>query len=418
MHPFPAKGGPALTLDTTITDAIIMAQLDCVARFSPAQWGEDWILLPTLLTARASHKPARQGRFVELGAYNGVELSNSLMLERCFNFTGVLIEANPANYAKLARSGRSARTVHSAVCPGSGFQDNGARTTAPITVTGMAVAGTPTVFTQRYISIHRAGDNLTDVVDVPCASLQSILNLPAMPGTGSPTGTRHHDTHQGSTKQQTWLRGPKFDALFLDVEGSEEAVMKTVDPSAFGIIMIETDGSDMAREERISAYVKAAGLRRAEHLRVYSSTIFVHPAVVEVPWPWAWPYRRARGHNVSEAGVMFRGDCGETPFTEGRSCAAADKGAWRVHRGVQQSQSRASHGDSRITDFNSCAQHCLQACGVSKCQFISFDANKGRCAWHRTCDTPNPGETDMFGPFTVRTDALIQSSLLAEPMVA
>ena len=33
--------------------------------------------------------------FVELGAFRGIELSNTYMYERCFGWSGVLIEGNP-----------------------------------------------------------------------------------------------------------------------------------------------------------------------------------------------------------------------------------------------------------------------------------------------------------------------------------
>ena len=63
-------------------------------------------------------KQARPGTFVELGAFTGVNLSNTVMLERCYNWTGLLIEGSPGNFAKLLESGRRAPMVHTAICPG------------------------------------------------------------------------------------------------------------------------------------------------------------------------------------------------------------------------------------------------------------------------------------------------------------
>ena len=79
---------------------------------SRSQWAEDLMLLPYLLRAA----DWGVGSFVELGALDGVTFSNTAVLERCFNWTGLLIEASPANFAALLRSRRKAATSFSAVC--------------------------------------------------------------------------------------------------------------------------------------------------------------------------------------------------------------------------------------------------------------------------------------------------------------
>jgi hypothetical protein len=88
-------------------------QLDCACATSRATYAEDLALLPTLLRNSPTH---RAGTFVEIGALDGFTFSNTLMLERCFGWRGVLIEANPLNFAKLNASGRPSVKVQSAVC--------------------------------------------------------------------------------------------------------------------------------------------------------------------------------------------------------------------------------------------------------------------------------------------------------------
>ena len=80
---------------------------------SRSQSREDIILLPTLLSLAGLGKP---GVFVELGANDGVTFSNTLALEACLGWRGLLIEANPANYGQLATSGRAASVQYGAVC--------------------------------------------------------------------------------------------------------------------------------------------------------------------------------------------------------------------------------------------------------------------------------------------------------------
>ena len=78
---------------------------DCAFNHSKSQYAEDLIMLPTLLHARRG-SPGH-GVFVELGALDGIAFSNTYMLERCFGWRGLLIEGNPASFAKLRESGRA-----------------------------------------------------------------------------------------------------------------------------------------------------------------------------------------------------------------------------------------------------------------------------------------------------------------------
>ena len=57
----------------------------------------------------------QQGVFVEIGVGNGVALSNSLLLERTFGWTGVLAEPNP-RFHEVIRASRSSPLDPRAVC--------------------------------------------------------------------------------------------------------------------------------------------------------------------------------------------------------------------------------------------------------------------------------------------------------------
>ena len=175
--------------------------LGCALSESRSQQRQDLILLPTLLK-ESGYQP---GTFVELGAYTGVELSNTFMLERCFNWTGLLIEANPQNFAQLAASPRTAMKKFAATCP---------KNQTPQSVR-MTINGT----IQRNLAtakvIETARGSVQETVDVPCATLQRHMHDAGMHG--------------------------KADFLSLDVEGSELAVLQTVDPSVFKVIMVEEE---------------------------------------------------------------------------------------------------------------------------------------------------------------------------------
>jgi len=53
-------------------------------------------------------KNMTNGFFIECGAYDGESLSNSLMFERQFNWSGLLIEPSRENFAKMQTKNRKA----------------------------------------------------------------------------------------------------------------------------------------------------------------------------------------------------------------------------------------------------------------------------------------------------------------------
>lgn len=187
----------------------------------------------------------RPGTFVELGAFTGVELSNSVMLERCYNWTGLLIEASTTNFAKLAVSGRKATKVHSAVCPGE--QDS----EVEFAVDGGETSGEPslrTASTSKWTRKHHKALNASSSrkVKVPCSSLARILDR-----VGFPT----------------------IDVLFLDVEGAEAKVLQSVDPSRFSVVVMEAAGypNDGGRlENDLEPHLLRAGFYRERRLESHA----------------------------------------------------------------------------------------------------------------------------------------------------
>lgn len=62
-----------------------------------SQFGQDEILISML-------RRKTKGFFVELGAGNGVDLSNSYCFEKSLGWTGLLVEPNPSLYAELVKN--------------------------------------------------------------------------------------------------------------------------------------------------------------------------------------------------------------------------------------------------------------------------------------------------------------------------
>ena len=223
--------------------------ITCALNRSVSQFHEDLLLLPLLLRAAAGRK--RAGSFVELGALDGLRWSNTLLLEHCYAWSGLLIEANPKSFAELRRSGRQRSTYrHSAVCAeGVGSVQMSADGDSVAGQVGMMPAAHVQKWTQRGFLTNRT-------VAVPCAPLGALMR-----GAGL-------------------ARGATF--LSLDVEGAEQEVLRSVDPAAFAVVVVEMKGGDdwqMRHNRAIEARLQGAGLQPLTTPRIRDSRVFVRPAL-------------------------------------------------------------------------------------------------------------------------------------------
>ena len=96
------------TSGTTLLDRDFRGHRSRLADRSSSQLGQD--ILALLVT-----KWRRGGVFAEVGVGDGTRLSNTLMLERDYGWTGILIEPNPETHAAIAAS-RTAILDRSAAC--------------------------------------------------------------------------------------------------------------------------------------------------------------------------------------------------------------------------------------------------------------------------------------------------------------
>ena len=200
-----------------------VAQLaSCTLKNSGSQLGEDLVVIPTLVHAARG----RPGTFVEVGAFTGNSLSNTLALERCFNWTGLLVEGNPDNYKQLLRSGRRGTKIHSAVC-------RAGETTVRMTIGGGPTAGDMSAMSAAYVKVWGNGNGASRnrTVNVPCSPLHSLMNKAGM---------------------------TQADFLSLDVEGAEDKVIDTVRASRFSLAMAEADNYDPPKDERVRQKAAAA----------------------------------------------------------------------------------------------------------------------------------------------------------------
>ena len=199
---------------------------------------DDIRLLALLRSAAAAD--GHQGSFVEIGAYDGIN-SQTWVLEKCYGWSGVLIEANPEHYhGLLLAANRSAATqrVHSAVCKPPRGHETGKLEMRLAGGTISSAVGLGQAHDKRY-GVHFRRNGTTAMV--PCAALPSIISAA---GFGS-----------GATY------------LSLDVEGAEEHVLKTVPLTAFpfSVVLVEADGLDKLKDFRVDSMLREAGLQQHKH---------------------------------------------------------------------------------------------------------------------------------------------------------
>jgi FkbM family methyltransferase len=228
------------------------ALAECALNFSHSQWKEDLAILPTLLAIAGS----RRGTFVEIGALDGITLSNTFMLEHCFAWNGLLIEGSPMNFKVLKQSGRKSAMRHSAICDANVESVNmSIAEKEHLSPTG-AQSDRMSSKTKYWINKQNLG---LKSVQVPCQPLPVLMD----------------NSH---------VLGRTVDFLSLDVEGAEDLVLIYGRPaSRFKVILIEVDGRNRERDETVVNELRVANMTRSKHVRVLKNQIWLAPGVVEYP---------------------------------------------------------------------------------------------------------------------------------------
>lgn len=174
------------------------------------------------------------GKYLDIGAADGVQDSNTYALHKVLGWTGVNIEIDPDNYEKLERNRRKdIANVHAAVCSDSQIH---------YAVGQNKTAGGIWEFASEA---HRErwwpGMTLYHTIPLKCTPLQSIL-----------------DQTVGTDKYH-------FDLATIDVVGAELSVLLGIDfeRMSFGLIIVERY-DDMIVTQRITDLLHAKGYSEAQ----------------------------------------------------------------------------------------------------------------------------------------------------------
>ena len=150
-----------------------------------SQGGEDYIVFKQFFS-----QPLKcGGTFVEMGAFDGLNLSISLFFERHLNWKGLLIEANPVNYELVLKNRPNTTSFGAAAgdCPGGA-----------INFTGESALGH--LVDEKMNTFLKAENK--PIIQVPCLPLGLLLKRAGL---------------------------EEIDYFILDVEGSEYSALKTMD---------------------------------------------------------------------------------------------------------------------------------------------------------------------------------------------
>lgn len=281
---------PASAVDPIDTCAeCLLESYDRYKAWGHSQHGEDLVLLPTL--ARIAEQARIDGRtpvFVEIGGHDGVTISNTVVLERCCGWRGVLVEPHPANFATMNRSRPLAANVHAGVCADAPYGAPGAM-----------------LHLQGRGPVARAGGGC-GAIAVPCRSLTSII------------------------------RNAGYDAvdfLSLDVQGSEADVLAHTDLSLIqGVALVEMEDPKSAAAAQVHEVLSKAGLHWQPSLQVPISRVYTSRNVQIRAFPnsscigadYMGRLRPKITLDASKLAAMTRG-------VEGRPCSSTTRLRGRKH---------------------------------------------------------------------------------------
>jgi FkbM family methyltransferase len=173
----------------------------------------------------------RGGTFVEVGASDGVRLSNSYALEAELGWRGVCVEPIPAVYAKLVRGRPLAFCSDRPLLDRSGVE---VEFCVPPATTLAGIA--------EYLDKRPHIRDAETKLRLTTETLTEVLDRARMPAT--------------------------IDYLSLDTEGSELAILQGLDWSRYRFRMIHVEHNRLEpRRSEIKAFLEARGYRRTAQIR-------------------------------------------------------------------------------------------------------------------------------------------------------
>jgi FkbM family methyltransferase len=185
-----------------------------------SQYGQDAFVIEY-------YKNKRNGVFVDIGAYDGISLSNTYYLEKELGWTGVCFEPVPAIFGMLDRNRNCIKIM-------AGVAEKGS--VEKFTVAG-CLSGISKEYDPRHVErIKREGQKV-DEIEISCVTLADVLE-----------------------KNNIF----RIDYLSIDTEGNEFKIIKSIDFDRFDIEVITVENNYHDKEQ--TDYIIAKGFEFAGSL--------------------------------------------------------------------------------------------------------------------------------------------------------
>ncbi len=175
------------------------------------------------------------GVFLEVGALNGLEASNTLGLEKNLGWTGILVEAYSELFRQAVANRPKCKVFNIALYNRDGFvtfQKNYGY--------GLNLSGIPETYHPKHVAWIDSTDTTKKLVTVPCRTINTLLD-----------------------KLQLY----KIDYMSIDTEGSEYKIIEPLDTNRFDIELITVEvRSYIDYEEKIVKKMVEKGYNVLERL--------------------------------------------------------------------------------------------------------------------------------------------------------
>ena len=169
-----------------------------------------------------------KGFFVEFGAYDGITMSNTFLLEKCFGFNGLLAEPSPKQFL-LCKQNRTTPTDARCVWPRSG------ETVLFNTVPGHEELATVSSYQQSDMHATKRA-MFQHTVSVETVSLSDLL--------------MHHNC-------------PKtISYMSIDTEGSEYDILASFNFSDYQLLTLSVEHNYTPQREKIESLLNSVGMTK------------------------------------------------------------------------------------------------------------------------------------------------------------
>jgi Methyltransferase FkbM domain len=206
------------------------------------------------------------GTYLEMGALDGVTFSNSYVFHKsALNWTGLLIELAPRNFARLKKNRPHDITVHAAVCSPRRMVHYYQHPHKSLkALSGVYEFASESFRTTFWTDLDPTDTSFQGTKEIECIPLQDIIQEHMIAPAKKQKANTATDNSNGNEDEDSVLLQPPsllIDFFSLDVEGGELAVLQSIDYDhvAFGILLVEADEHNFIKNMALRTFVERQG---------------------------------------------------------------------------------------------------------------------------------------------------------------